>query len=72
MSDQIFIFIALGLYFAAMLVIVADSFNLYSLTVLEAIVIGLGLLWLTTLVRVLAVLTPDASRPSARWSLLRG
>ena len=52
--------------------VLADSFNLYSLTVLEAIVIGLGLLWLTTLVRVLAVLTPDASRPSARWSLLRG
>ncbi len=49
----------------------ADSFKLYSITVLEAIVIGLGLLWLTTLVRVLAVLTPEAPRPSARGSLLR-
>lgn len=53
-------------------VVLAFGLDLYSITVLEAIVIGLGLLWLTTLVRVLAVLTPDASRPSARWSLLRG
>lgn len=52
--------------------VLADSFHLYSITVLEAIVIGLGLLWLTTLVRVLAVLTPEQARPSARWSLLRG
>ncbi|MDQ0643895.1 DUF998 domain-containing protein [Microbacterium murale] len=50
----------------------ADSLDLYSITVLEAIVIGLGLLWLTTLVRVLAVLTPDVARPSARESLLHG
>lgn len=59
---------------ALMLVIafvLADSFALYSITVLEVIVIGLGLLWLTTLVRILAVLTPDVSRPSARGSLLR-
>lgn len=61
--------IALLLVIASVL---AVGFDLYSITVLEAIVIGLGLLWLTTLVRVLAVLTPDASRPSARWSLLRG
>jgi hypothetical protein len=53
-------------------VVLAFGLDLYSITVLEAIVIGLGLLWLTTLVRVLAVLTPDASRPSARRSLLRG
>jgi len=52
--------------------VLADVFDLYSLTVLEAIVIGLGLLWLTTLVRVLAVLTPETARPSARGSLLRG
>lgn len=52
--------------------VLAYVVGLYSITVLEAIVIGLGLLWLTTLVRVLAVLTPDASRPSARGSLLRG
>jgi len=49
----------------------ADAFHLYSLTVLEAIVIGLGLLWLTTLVRVLAVLTPEAARPSLRGTLRR-
>jgi len=29
-------------------------------------VVGLGLVWMTTLVRVLAVLAPAASRPSAR------
>lgn len=51
--------------------VLADVFDLYSLTVLEAIVIGLGLLWLTTLVRVLAVLTPQGARASARGSLLR-
>lgn len=59
---------------ALMLVIafvLADTFHLYSLTVLEVIVIGLGLLWLTTLVRILAVLTPQGSRPSVRRSLLR-
>lgn len=50
--------------------VLADSFHLYSLTVLEAIVIGIGLLWLTTLVRILAVLTPAGNRPSARGSLL--
>lgn len=50
----------------------ADTFHLYSVTVLETIVIGLGLLWLTTLVRVLAVLTPDITRPSLRGSLLSG
>jgi hypothetical protein len=58
--------IALLLAIAFVLAYVAD---LYSITVLEAIVIGLGLLWFTTLVRVLAVLTPDVSRPSARASL---
>lgn len=46
--------------------------GLYSATALEAIVVGLGLLWMTTLVRILAVVVPDASRPSARRSLLRG
>ncbi len=39
---------------------------------LEAIAVGLGFLWMTTLVRVLAVLAPDASRPSARAALLPG
>jgi len=53
-------------------VVLGLVFDLYSLTALEVIVIGLGLLWLTTLVRVLAVLTPAEERPSARRSLLRG
>ncbi len=50
--------------------VLADAFELFSLTVLEAVVIALGLLWLTTLVRVLAVLTPERSRPSLRGRLL--
>lgn len=45
-------------------------FELYTATVLEAVVVGLGLLWMATLVRVLAILAPDDSRPSARASLL--
>lgn len=53
-------------------VVLCDPFRLYSLTVLEVIVVGLGLLWMTVLVRTLAVLTPEDSRPSARESLLRG
>lgn len=59
--------VALLLVVAFVLGVVVD---LYSVTVLEAIVIGLGLLWLTTLVRVLAVLTPDVTRPSLRGTLL--
>jgi len=51
--------------------VLADAFHLYSLTVLEAIVIGLGLLWLTTLVRILAVFAPQAARPSARGAVRR-
>jgi hypothetical protein len=46
-------------------------FGLYSATALEAIVVGLGLLWMATLVRVLAILAPVQSRPSARPRLLR-
>ena len=55
----------------AVAVILAEPFGLYSVTVLEAIVVGLGLLWMTTLVRVLAVLTPEQSRPSTRATLRR-
>lgn len=51
-------------------VVLCDPFRLYSVTVLEAVVIGLGMLWIITLVRILAVLTPVASRPSARPKLL--
>lgn len=47
-------------------------FGLYAVTAVEAVVVGLGLLWMATLVRVLAILAPARSRPSARRSLLRG
>jgi len=46
--------------------------RLYSSTGLEAIAVGLGLVWMTTFVRVLAVLVPDAPRVSARATLWRG
>ncbi|MFD6698602.1 MULTISPECIES: DUF998 domain-containing protein [unclassified Microbacterium] len=46
--------------------------GLYSSAGLEAIAVGLGLVWMTTFVRVLAVLVPDAPRISARATLLRG
>lgn len=46
-------------------------FGLYSATAVEAVVVGLGLLWMATLVRVLAILVPAQSRPSARRSPLR-
>ncbi|MBP3977178.1 DUF998 domain-containing protein [Microbacterium sp. BLY] len=44
----------------------------FPVTAVEAVVVGLGLLWMTTLVRVLAILSPDRSRPSARSSLWPG
>ncbi|MGW8482375.1 DUF998 domain-containing protein [Microbacterium sp. NPDC055903] len=50
--------------------VLCEPFGLYSVTVLEAIVIGLGMLWVTTLVRMLGVLTPVAPRASARAHLL--
>jgi hypothetical protein len=46
-------------------------FGFYPVTALEAIVVGLGLLWMTTMVRVLAILAPDRSLPSALRSPLR-
>ncbi|PKI91284.1 hypothetical protein CW368_07955 [Actinomycetales bacterium SN12] len=51
--------------------VIAFGFNMLSVTALEGIVVGVVLLWLTTLVQLLAVLAPDASRPSARRSPLR-
>ncbi len=50
-------------------VVLSMAFGLFSVTALEAMVIGLGLVWMTTLVRILAVLAPEASRPSSRPSL---
>ncbi|WP_261811643.1 DUF998 domain-containing protein [Microbacterium aurugineum] len=55
----------------AVAIVLWIPFGLYSTTAVEAIVVGLGLLWMATLVRVLAILTPDTSRPSARTSLMR-
>ena len=46
-------------------------FRMLSISALEGIVVGLVLLWLTTLVQLLAVLAPDESRPSLRRSPLR-
>ena len=51
-------------------VVLCFGFGLFGVTALEALVIGLGMLWMLTLVRVLAVLAPAGSRPSARRALL--
>ncbi|WP_315638175.1 MULTISPECIES: DUF998 domain-containing protein [Microbacterium] len=44
----------------------------FPVTAVEAVVVGLGLLWMTTLVRVLAILVPEGARPSTRRSLWEG
>ncbi|PKQ34893.1 MAG: hypothetical protein CVT61_08575 [Actinobacteria bacterium HGW-Actinobacteria-11] len=62
--------IGVGLLLAVAIVLWIP-FGLYSTTAVEAIVVGLGLLWMATLVRVLAILAPGTSRPSARTSLMR-
>lgn len=51
-------------------VVLCFGIRLYGVTALEAIVVGLGLLWMMTFVRVLAILAPPVSRPSARPTLL--
>lgn len=56
----------------AVAIVLWIPFALYSATALEVIVVGLGLLWMATLVRVLAILVPDRPRLSARSSLMRG
>lgn len=50
---------------AAVAVVLCFPFASITVTALEAIVVGLGLLWMTTLVRVLAIVAPVESRPSA-------
>ncbi|MFD5213855.1 DUF998 domain-containing protein [Microbacterium sp. NPDC058345] len=45
--------------------------RLLSVAALEGVVVGLVLLWLSTVVQLLAILAPDVSRPSARRSPLR-
>lgn len=62
--------IGVGLLLAAAVVLWVP-FGLFSATAVEAVVVGLGLLWMATLVRVLAILVPARSRPSARLSLMR-
>lgn len=63
--------IGLGILLVGAVVLHAPV-GLYSATGMEAIAVGLGLVWMTTLVRVLAVLVPDVSRPSARMTLRAG
>lgn len=51
-------------------VVLAFGLHVLSVAALEAVVVGLVLLWLTTLVQLLGILAPDVSRPSARRSPL--
>ncbi|MEV4776934.1 DUF998 domain-containing protein [Microbacterium sp. LWH12-1.2] len=51
-------------------VVLRDPLRVYSLTVLEVIVVGLGLGWMTVLVRTLSWLAPPDPRPSEREYLL--
>lgn len=53
------------------LVVLAFGLHVLAVAALEAVVVGLVLLWLTTLVQLLGILAPDVSRPSARRSPLR-
>lgn len=55
----------------AVAVALAFGFRMLSVAALEAVVVGLVLLWLSTLVQLLCILAPDVSRPSARRSPLR-
>lgn len=52
-------------------VVLAFAVRLFPTTALEAIVVGLALLWMSTLVRLLAILAPDISRPSELRSPFR-
>lgn len=55
----------------AVAVVLTFAVPLFSATALEAIVVGLALLWMSTLVSVLAILAPAQSRPSEVRSPLR-
>lgn len=63
--------VGLGVLLAAA-VLLHWPVGLYSSTGVEAIAVGVGLVWMTTFVRVLAVLVPDLPRVSARARLWRG
>ena len=58
--------VGVGLVLAVLL---WQPLHLYAATGLEAVAVGLGFVWLTTLMRALAAITPDESRPSARPTL---
>jgi len=65
---------ALTIVFIALVlvaVVVAFGLRMLSVAALEGVIVGLVLLWLTTLVQLLGVLAPEASRPSASRSPLR-
>lgn len=61
--------VALLLAIAAAFVL-GVGYGMYSVTALEVIIVGLGLLWMTALTSALAELAPAASRPSERETLL--
>jgi len=50
-------------------VLLWQPLHLYSATGLEAVAVGLAFVWLTSLMRALAAITPDETRPSARPAL---
>lgn len=54
----------------ALCVVLTFVFAVLSVTALESIVVGLALLWMTTLIRVLGILAPTQSLPSNRQRLL--
>lgn len=55
----------------AVAVVLAFAVRVLPVTALEAVVVGMVLLWLTTLVQLLGIFAPDLTRPSARRSPLR-
>lgn len=54
----------------AIATILTFGFSVISVTALESIVVGLALLWMTTSIRVLGILTPDISVASQRRYLV--
>lgn len=62
---------ALLLGFVAVALVVTFIVPLLSVTALESIVVGLALLWMTTFVRVLSILTPNRSIASRRRRLVQ-
>ena len=55
----------------AVAAVVTFGFRMLSIAALEGIVVGLVLLWLTTLTQLMCALAPDESRPSSARSPLR-